>query len=58
MRNKILNAITAAAGCGFWIFAASFNERTTKAGFITALIGITICGAWLLLFSKANEDNL
>lgn len=56
MRNKILKTITSAAACGFLLFAAGCNENTTKEGWIICLIGAAACGAWLLLFSKANPE--
>ena len=58
MHNKILWAITTAAMITFLFSIAAFNEHTSKQGLIISGILGLISGAWLVLFSKANEKEL
>lgn len=52
MHDKILEAITTAAGCGVFLFASGFDSDTL--GCVICTIGMFACLGWLILFDKAN----
>ena len=54
MKNKILKTISNIALILMMIFICSMDSPNI----IIPIVGIIVCGAWLILFYTVNEDKL